>query len=89
MSADPEENSNVFDTLDFDGRMSAIATLVREHLAALEPDTATSAEISFQVLTNAVRRAFYRDYSLWDAEFDAVERIVRRTIAETTQSNKE
>jgi len=70
-----------FDTLNLEGRMSAIADYVRQRLA----DTTPADDISFQSHTEAVRKAFYRDYSLWDVEFDYIERVVTRTLAEAAR----
>jgi hypothetical protein len=72
-----------FDALDFEGRMAAVADLVRQRLA----DT-TPADTSYKALTEAVRQAFYRDYSLWDAEFDYIERVVARVLAEASRQSE-
>ncbi|ELR13002.1 uncharacterized protein ACA1_096740 [Acanthamoeba castellanii str. Neff] len=68
-----------FDALDFEG----LADLVRQRLA----DT-TPADTSYKALTEAVRQAFYRDYSLWDAEFDYIERVVARVLAEASRQSE-
>jgi len=75
-------DSGAFDSLDFEGRMSAIAKLVRHLMATQQPQPPDLSKINIQLLTTAVRQTFYRDYSLWDAEFDAIERVVNRTVAE-------
>ena len=70
-----------FDESNLEGRMSAIAELVRQRLAE-------EADFSFETAIAAVRQTFYRDYSLWDAEFNYVERVVTRTLAAAAKQNQ-
>lgn len=64
----------------FDERMAAIADLVRERMAS-------NVRPGFQDHVDAVREQFYTDYSQWDAEFDVVERVITRAMAEAQQGS--